>query len=100
MPDDLIAVLPKNYRSIVLQAIAGAGAPVVIMDRRQVIDFSEAGPLTQASIRACRDFIVRDGTIPILGFHDHPNEMWIAAAYAPLAERCATEGWLQVQGSS
>lgn len=66
----LIPVLPKNYRRIALRAVAAAADPVVLMNRRSVDDLSEHGALTQAGIRGGRDFEVRDGDAPILGFHD------------------------------
>ena len=94
----LIPVLPKNYRRIALAAIAVAANPVVLMDRKRISDFSEAGPVTQRGIRQCRNFEVRDGASPILGFHDHPDQMWVAHDYRSLADRCAAEGWLKVQG--
>jgi hypothetical protein len=94
----LIPVLPKNYRSIALAGIALAKVPIVLMNGRPVSDFSNNGPVTQKGIRSCRDFEVRDARKPILGFHDHPDEMWIAADYQSLAEQCAREGWLKIQG--
>ena len=93
----MIAVLPKNYRAIALQAISVAEAPIVLMDKKPVADFSDNGPVTQKGIAACRDFEIRDGSTPILGFHDHPREMWVAAGYAALARDCAESGWLEVQ---
>jgi hypothetical protein len=93
----LLAVLPKNYRHIALAATEVALAPVVLMDGKPVSDLSEHGPLTQRGIRECRDFEVSDGCKPILGFHDHPREMWVAAEYEALALRCEAEGWLKVQ---
>jgi hypothetical protein len=93
----LIAVLPKNYRSVALAAIEAASVPVVLLENQAISDFSERGPLTQRGIRECRNFEVRDGNKPILGFHDHPREMWIAVEYEALANRCAAEGWLEVQ---
>jgi hypothetical protein len=54
--------------------------------------------VTQKGIRRCRNFEVRDGAVPILGFHDHPNEMWVAEDYRALAEHCAAAGWLKLQG--
>jgi hypothetical protein len=96
--DRLIPVLPTNYRRIALAAIERAAIPVVLMNREHVTDFSEAGPVTQKGIRRCRNFEVRDGTIPILGFHDHPDEMWVAEDYRALAEHCAAAGWLKLQG--
>jgi hypothetical protein len=94
----LIPVLPKNYRSIALYAMSIATEPIVLVNRRPVQDFSERGPLTQKGIHECIDFEVRDGSKPILGFHDHPNEMWVTESYAQLAEHCQAEGWLTVQG--
>lgn len=96
--DMWIPVLPKNYRSIALHAISIVTKPVVLMDGKSIDDFSEQGPLTQRGIRSCIDFEVRDGTKPILGFHDHPNEMWVTVSYAFVAEYCANEGWLKVEG--
>jgi hypothetical protein len=96
--DKNIPVLPKNYRRIALAAIERAADPVVLMNGKRVTDFSQTGPVTQKGIRECRDFEVRDGSVSILGFHDHPNEMWVAENYRPLAEHCAAEGWLKVQG--
>jgi len=96
----LIPVLPKNYRRVVLYAIESAAEPVVLANRKRVQDFSELGPLTQDGIAACRNFEVRDGSRPILGFHDHPREMWVTASYAPIAEHCAEQGWLTIQGSA
>ena len=79
----LIPVLPKNYRSIALAAIAVAIDPIVFMNGERVSDFTNNGSVTQKGIRGCRDFEVRDGAKPILGFHDHPDEMWIAADDQP-----------------
>jgi hypothetical protein len=93
----MTAVLPKNYRAIALRAIDAAQFPVVLMDKRRVADFSERGPLTQRGIAACRDFEIRDGSTPILGFHDHPNEMWISKTYETVAHDCATAGWLKAR---
>ena len=97
MPHKLVPVLPKNYRHIALYAVSVAAAPLVLMDRRPVTDLSERGPLTQKGIRECIDFEIRDGTSPILGFHDHPSEMWVTAAYAHVAEHCASQGWRKIQ---
>ena len=96
--DKWIPVLPKNYRSIALHAISVAANPVVLVNRQPVTDFSERGPLTQRGIRSYTDFEVRNGTEPILGFHDHPNEMWVTVPYSHVAEHCAKQGWLKIQG--
>jgi len=95
-----ILVLPTNYRRIALYAISVAADPVVYVNRKRVEDFSEAGPLTQKKIRPLRDFEIRDGKSPILGFHDHPNEMWVSEAYAAVAEYCASQGWLKIRHPS
>jgi hypothetical protein len=94
----MIPVLPKNYRRIALQAIGVAASPVVLMNGKRIADFSESGPLTQKGIRLCIDFEVRDGATPILGFHDHPDQMWVAAGYRALVEHCEHEGWLKIEG--
>jgi hypothetical protein len=91
-------VRPKNYRRIALDAIGLASNPVVLVNGRLTTDFSEAGPLTQRKIRGYRDFEIRDGDSPILGFHDHPDEMWVSEAHAAVAQHCASQGWLKIQG--
>lgn len=96
-PEKLIPVLPKNYRRIALHAISAAANPVVLINRKPVTDFSEQGPLTQHLIRSCIDFEVRDGSRPILGFHDHPNEMWVTETYSSIAKYCAEQGWLKIE---
>jgi hypothetical protein len=92
-----IPVRPKNYRRIALYAIEHATDPIVLMNGRRVSDFSESGQLTQKGIRPCRDFEIRDGTVPILGFHDHPDEMWIVDSRRELADHCAAQGWLKIE---
>ena len=98
--EKLIPVLPKNYRSIALYAIQRARDPVVFLDKKRIEDFSEQGPLTQHGIAACRNFEVCDGRRPVLGFHDHPREMWVTESHASIAEYCASQGWLTIQGSA
>ena len=98
MKEKLIPVLPTNYRRLALAAIAVAAEPIVLMDRALVTDLSEDGPVTQSGIRSCRNFEIRDGSTPILGFHDHPNEMWVVERHRGLAEQCEAEGLLTVQG--
>ena len=95
-----IPVRAKNYRRIAIAAIALASDPVVLMNHERITDYSSDGPLTQKGIRACRDFEVRDGATPIVGFHDHPDEMWIAAEHRHFAEHCASEGWLKIEGGA
>lgn len=94
----LIPVLPKNYRSICLHAIEMASEPIVLLDKQVVTDFSEQGALTQKGIRGCINLEIRDGYVGILGFHDHPNEMWINENYHDFANYCENKGWLKIQG--
>ena len=94
----LIPVLPKNYRSIAIYALESAHKPTLLINNKQETDFSETGPLTQKKIRSLIDFEIRDDVIPILGFHDHPNEMWINERFKTLAEHCEKQGWLKIEG--
>ena len=95
----LIPVSPKNYRRIALYAIEQAEAPIVLVDGKCTNDFSDSGPLTQRKMRRYISFEIRDGASPILGFHDHPREMWIAENYAMLATYCQAQGWLKIEKS-
>lgn len=94
----LIPVLPKNYRSICLRAIEIASEPMVLMDKKVVTDYSDQGNLTQQGIRVCINFEIRDGEVGILGFHDHPNEMWVNEGYQDFANYCEQQGWLKIEG--
>lgn len=93
----LIPVLPKNYRRIALYAIGVSTDPAVVGDRTRITDYSETGVLTQKGIRQFVNFEIRDGNKPILGFHDHPNDMWVSEQYAEVARYCESKGWLKVQ---
>jgi len=94
----LIPVLPQNYRSICLAAIEISSEPRVLLNKQVVTDFSEQGKLTQKGIRGCINFEVRDGDVGIVGFHDHPDEMWINENYQDFANYCEQQGWLRVEG--
>ena len=93
-----IPVLPKNYRSIAIYALDSAHDPILLINKKPETDFTENGPLTQKRIRTFIDMEIRDGVIPILGFHDHPNEMWIDERYRTLVEYCEEQGWLKIEG--
>jgi hypothetical protein len=94
--DKLIGVRPKNYRSIALYAIENCKEPIVWMENAKVCDYSENGILVQKRIRECVNFLIMDGNEQVLGFHDHPDEMWISEKYRHIAEHCANEGWLKI----
>lgn len=92
----LIWVRPKNYRRIALYAIENCKEPSVWMDGARVDDYSENGLLVQRLIRRCIDFIIMDGDEKVLGFHDHPDQMWVSKKYKHIAEHCANESWLKI----
>jgi hypothetical protein len=92
-----IAVLPKHYRAIVLEVLASFPDSTVWVDEHRCQDFSEAGPLTQQGIAGMSNLEISTESIPILGFHDHPREMWIDSRFRDLAERLADLGHLKIQ---
>jgi hypothetical protein len=92
-----IAVLPKHYRAIVLEVLASFPDATVWVDEHRYDDFSEAGPLTQRGIAGLRNLEIRTECTPILGFHDHPREMWIGSEFRELAERLHGLGHLKIQ---
>jgi hypothetical protein len=94
--DKYISVTPTNYRRIAIRAIEECKEPMVWMDSLLVEGFSEDGPLVQGKIRNCIDFLIKDGNEEVLGFHDHPNEMWITEKYRSVAEYCQKEEWLKI----
>lgn len=93
-----IAVLPKHYRAIVLEVLASFPDVTVWVEDVRCEDFSEAGPLTQRGIAAMRNFEIWTESTPILGFHDHPREMWIDSTFRALAERLDDLGHLRIEG--
>jgi hypothetical protein len=93
----LIGVRPKNYRSIVLHAIENCTNPIIWLDGVRIDDFSENGLIVQKIIRKSTDFLIKDGDEEVLGFHVHPNHMWISEKYKHIAEYCAKEGWLKIE---
>ena len=96
----LIPVFPSNYRSIFLRAIEIAVDPKVFFDKQLITDFSEQGKLTHKGIRACINFEVRDGKVGIVGFHDHPEQMWVNENYQNFATYCEQQGWLRIEGAA
>jgi len=68
------------------------------MDNHVVTEFSNRGKLTQKGIRGCNNLEIRDGDSGILGFHEHPREMWINENYQDFANYCERQGWLKIQG--
>jgi len=68
------------------------------MDNDLITDFSDRGRLTQKGIRSCTNLEIRDRGVGIVGFHDHPNEMWINESYQDFANYCEVQGWLKIQG--
>lgn len=94
MKPNTIQVQPKNYRRIALCAIEHARHPMVLINGRETRDFSELGPLTQRNILDLRSFEVRDGDRPMVGFQEHPDQMWVSAEYAGLLGECIEQGWL------
>ena len=93
----VIGVRPKNYRRIALHAIEECQDPIVLMNGVRVHDFSEHGLLVQKEIRACLNFVIRNGREDVLGFHDHPDEMWVAEKYRRVAKYCCQQGWLKIE---
>ncbi len=93
-----IFVNPKNYRSISLLAIEISSEPHVYIDKKEVFDFTDQGKLTQKGIRNCINFEIKDGSESILGFHDHPSEMWVTEKYNDFAKICENNGWLKIDG--
>jgi hypothetical protein len=71
-----------------------ASEPAVVMDNDVATDFSERGRLTQTDIRNRANLEIRDRAVEILGFHDHPNEMWINENYQDFANYREYQGWL------
>jgi hypothetical protein len=94
----LIPLLPKHYRAIVLEVLADFPGATVWIGKQRCDDLSETGPLNQRGMARMRDFEIRTGAgTPILGFHDHPREMWMGAEFRQLAQRLSDLGHLKIQ---
>jgi hypothetical protein len=96
----LIWVKPKNYRRIALYAIENCTNPTIWVDGTQIFNSSENGILVQKAIRQCIDFLIKDGDEEVLGFHDHPGQMWVSEKYKHIAKYCSEKGWLKIDKHS
>ena len=94
---DLISVRPKHYRAIVLEVLAAVPNASVWLDGWRCDDVSERGPLTQRGIAGLLNFEIRAGGASILGFHDHPDQMWIDGDFESLAKRLQALGHLTIE---
>ncbi len=94
---EIIPVLPKNYREILLFIIESLDSPRISMDGKRITDYTEQGVLTQKGILKCIDFFISDNGNKVLGFHDHPNEMWFSKEYVSLAVQCEKNRWLKIE---
>jgi hypothetical protein len=94
---DLIPVRPKHYRAIVLEVLSTIPDATVWLDGGRCDDLSEAGPVTQRGIAGLLNFEIRAGGAAILGFHDHPDQMWIDGDFESLAQRLQALGHLTIE---
>ncbi|WP_027708937.1 hypothetical protein [Zooshikella ganghwensis] len=94
----LIPVLPTSHRNIFIRAIEISTDPIVLINNKIIKDYSEAGMLTRRHILECHSIEVRDRVVGVVGFHDHPKEMWINENYREFACYCEGMHWLTIQG--
>jgi hypothetical protein len=95
-PDDLIAVSPKNYQRVVRYIVSQVPGSVIVADGRE-IDPNDDAYISQKGLGEIRDFEMRCGSQPVMGFHDHPREMWITERHRSLAELMHAEGSLVIE---
>jgi hypothetical protein len=52
---------------------------------------------TNASISRTRDFVLKQGTKELFGFHDHPSQMWGALSELPFLQELAEERIIRIK---
>jgi hypothetical protein len=92
----LLKVKPIDLRSMTMYAMGELAKPIVMIDGDAVRDYTSNGPLTQERVSAARDFEVRDGSVPVLGFHGDPSQMWVNNSYRGIAVFCQSQRWLEM----
>ena len=94
----LIGVIPKNYRQIVMYVLEHHQGSKVYCNKKLCTDYSTDGNLTQSGIKILKDFLIIAGNgKELIGFHDHPNEMWLSTELSALAKYCENQGWLKIE---
>jgi len=92
---ELIRVKAIDLRSIAICAIAQVKKPHILLDGKSVTDYSNSGPLKNENLKAVRDFEIRDGKRPVMGFHDGAANMWFCAEYKLVLDQCRANGWIE-----
>ena len=92
----LISIHTKRYSTFLrrlLEEYSHNATAVIDRNRFAGSDFPQliATWCTNARIRATRDFKLLRGRAEVAGFHDTPDEMWIAATELPFVQRLAAE---------
>ena len=87
----LIRVTPKNIGKIAKFAIPLLKKPVVLLESRPIKDYSDAGPLRHVRLKDAQDFEIRDGEVPVMGFHGGSKRMWFNNDFMSVARDCETE---------
>ena len=61
-----------------------------------VVDSSNPGPLAGKILINCINCTIYEGEIPVLGFHDQPDEIWINSPRQVFALNCQSKGFLRI----
>lgn len=69
---------------------------VIYLDKLQVSGLDDR-IISQDRISLARNFLMISGPDQVLGFHDHPREMWIERKFLYLAEEMQSQGWLAIE---
>ena len=104
MKTKLIWILTKRYSTVLRRLLQeySSGASVVI-DRKR-FNSSEFPQLitnwcTNECICSTRDFKLLRGRTDVAGFHDTPDEMWIATTELPFVQKLAAEKLIRYKAS-
>ncbi len=61
-----------------------------------VVDSSNPGPIVGRILIDCINCAIYEGEIPVLGFHDKPDEIWINSTRQVFALNCQSKGFLRI----
>lgn len=61
------------------------------------VDVNDTNYISQDGMKDLLNFRILNGDDPVMGYHDHPSEMWISEKHRPLALYMEEQKWLTVQ---
>ena len=92
---ELIRVKANDLRRTAICVISHLKAPQILLDGKIVRDYSAVGPLQNDNLETIRNFEIRDGDFPVMGFHNGVANTWFCGNYQIALKQCRANGWVE-----